>query len=388
MRLMSTFAAVAVVLTVAGCSPTQPSPSPGDGTTPPASPAPSAPANTGREEAAAAIAELEKPSSFTAPGPAFDASAINGKQIGVVVSGETAAFVQDFQAGVKAAAAVLGATVNVQDCGYDSTKASQLIEQYVGAGVGAIILQSVDSSAVAAAIGSAKAAGIPVIESTSRDAGEVPPELQEIGVSAIASFCYSCAGKQMAQWAVASTEGTVQALIYNVPGVVVSTQMVEGFTSELARLQPEGKVTVVDAPSADWQANLATLTTSNIQTNPDLNTLVPVFDAMVDLIEPVLAASDSDVAIVTYNATAPALTLLKEGRFVTGNVGSSPLWLGWAAVDQSARLVAGQAPIGDIAIPARIFTPNNIASIDLTASQQSWYADFDLETEYRTLWQA
>jgi len=387
MRKMSALVALAAVLALVGCSSNDKANEPpaGDETSPTATD--TTPTDDGQQAAAAIVATLEQASPFSAAGPAFDASAMQGKQIGVVVSGETAQFVQDFEAGVKAAADVLGASVNFQDCGYDSTKASQQIEQFVGAGVGAIILQSVDSSAVAAAIGTAKAAGIPVIESTSRDAGEVPADLAEIGVSAIASFCYSCAGEQMAAFAVASTDGVVNALVYNVPGVVVSTQMVDGFRNELARLQPAGQVTVVDAPAADWQANLGTLTTSNLQTNPDLNTLVPVFDSMVDLIEPVLTAAASDVAIVTYNATAPALTLLKEGRYVTGNVGSSPLWLGWAAVDQAARLLAGEAPIGDIMIPARIFTANNISSIDLTASQQTWYSEADLETEYRALWQ-
>jgi ribose transport system substrate-binding protein len=193
----------------------------------------------------------------------------------------------------------------------------------------------------------------------------------------------------MAQYAVASSQAPVHALIYNVPGVVVSANMVKGFSDELKRLCPECSVTVVDAPAADWESSLATLTTSNLQTHPEINTLVPVFDAMVGLIEPVLASSGlNKVSIVTYNATKPALQLLAKKELVTGDVGGSPYWLGWATIDQVARLATATAPVDDVNVPHRLFDATNIQSIDLGKPQQSWYADVDLKNEYSKLWQA
>lgn len=358
----------------------------------PASEAPSSEAATadvsGKEAAQAAVTALEQPVSFEAPGDAFViGDALKGKKISLIVSGESAAFVQEFIAGVENAAELVGASVDVQDSAYDSTKAAELIDKAVAGGSAVIVTQSVDSAAVAASIEGAMAAGIPVIEATSRDAGAVPDDLKALGVSAISSFCYSCAGAQMAQYSVASTDGPVNALIYTVPGVVVSEKMVQGFTDELAKLSPESTVMVVDAPAADWESNLATLTTSNLQTNPDINWLVPVFDAMVGLIEPAMAASGlSDVSIVTYNATAPALDIIAADGIVKGDVGGSPYWLGWATVDQAARLVTGNAPVDDVMVPHRVFDTVNIGGIDLTGSQQSWYGDIDLQAEYRTLW--
>jgi ribose transport system substrate-binding protein len=259
----------------------------------------------------------------------------------------------------------------------------------VAGGAAVIVTQSVDSNAVAASLGAAKKANIPVVEATSRDAGAAPSDLKKIGVSAIASFCYTCAGQQMAQYAVASSQAPVHALIYNVPSVVVSANMVKGFSDELKRLCPECSVTVVDAPAADWESSLATLTTSNLQTHPEINTLVPVFDAMVGLIEPVLASSGlNKVSIVTYNATKPALQLLAKKELVTGDVGGSPYWLGWATIDQAARLATATAPVDDVKVPHRLFDATNVQSIDLGKPQQSWYADVDLKNEYSKLWQA
>lgn len=339
--------------------------------------------------AQSAVTALEAQTAYTAPGPAFAAGdALKGKTINAIVSGLSADFVQQFVAGLNDGAAVLGATVNVQDSAYDSTKAAELIDKAVAGGAAVIVTQSVDSNAVTASITGAKNAKIPVVEATSRDAGLVPDDLKAVGLSAISSFCYTCAGQQMAQYAVASSSATVHALIYNVPGVVVSANMVKGFSDELARLDPKATVTVVDAPAADWESNLATLTTSNLQTHPEINVLVPVFDAMVGLIEPAIASSGlTGVSVVTYNATAPALQLLAKKDLVTGDVGGSPYWLGWATIDQAARLASGNAPVDDVMVPHRLFDTTNIGSIDLGKPQQSWYADVDLKAEYSKLWQ-
>jgi ribose transport system substrate-binding protein len=375
-RSLIAAATTALVLAAAGC-----------GTDSEASDGPGA-SESSVAEAQDAVAALEEPVAFTAPGPAFDASVVKGGSIAAIVSGESAPFVQQFIEGLEDAAAELGATVTVQDSAYDSTKAAELIDKAVASGASAIVTQSVDSTAVSAAISGARDAGIPVIEATSRDAGPVPDDLADIGVSAISSFCYTCAGASMAQYAFASSDEQVNAMIYRVPGVVVSDSVVTGFTDELERLCPDCEVTEVEAPAADWEANLATLTTSNLQTNPDINTLVPVFDAMVGLIEPAMAASGlSGVSIVTYNATQPALQMLAEENLVTGDVGNSPAWLGWASIDQAARLLAGESAVDDVQVPARLFNATNVADLDLDGSQQEWYGDIDLPTEYRALWQ-
>ena len=210
----------------------------------------------GQKEAQGLVANYEKPVNFVAPGPSFHAgSALKGKTIYAIVSGESADFVQQFMKGLTDGAQVLGANVNIQDSTYDSTKAAELIDKAVAGGAAVIVTQSVDSNAVAASLGAAKKANIPVVEATSRDAGAAPSDLKKIGVSAIASFCYTCAGQQMAQYAVASSQAPVHALIYNVPGVVVSANMVKGFSDELKRLCPECSVTVVDAPAADWESS-------------------------------------------------------------------------------------------------------------------------------------
>jgi ABC-type sugar transport system substrate-binding protein len=66
-------------------------------------------------------------------------------------------------------------------------------------------------------------------------------------------------------------------------------------------------------------------------------------------------------------------------------VGLPNTWIGWAAVDQAIRLLAGEAPVDDEQIPVRTFTPSNAASLDLE-DPSSWYASFDFRDFYRELW--
>src|SRR5690625_3093423 len=340
------------------------------------------------DAARANIAELTAKNVYEAPSEPYDpGDSLDGELISVIVSGANAPFVQEFVGGVEDAATELGARLDVQDSDYDMAKASELIDKAVAAGATAIIMQSIDATAVAASVEAASDAGLIIIEATSRDAGPVPEDLSDIGVSAISSFCYTCAGAQMADAAIDVTAGTVNALIYNVPGLAVTSSIVDGFESQLDDLAPGSTVTVVEAPVADWESSLASLTTSNLQTNPDINVLVPVFDSMVGIIEPALVTAGlTDKSIVTYNASDSVLAMMENDDLVKANIGGSPYWLGWASIDQVARIQSGNAPVEDVMVPHRQFDESNIADVDLEAPQQTWYGDIDLPEVYAELW--
>jgi ribose transport system substrate-binding protein len=345
-------------------------------------------ANAGVETAKKEVEALEAPVKFVAPGPAIPVGdKLRGKTIYVVANGLNFPFVQAMLGALKEGAAAVGAKVVAVDGAGDATKASKLVEQGVGRNVDAIIIQSFPAEQLTAALKTAKAAGIPVIELTGRDPQAPPQNLKDVGVEAIASFCYTCAGRQMAQFAVADTDGDVNAVLFDVPEIGVSKLERDGFTSELKKLCPDCKVKVVQAPLAQWNKDLPSLTTSVLQRDPNVNYLVPLYDSMVAIMEPAIAAAQAtDVKVVSYNATEPALTMLKDGKLVAGDVGGMNAWLGWAAMDQIARLATGSEPAADTRIPHRIFTAANIDSIDLSKLETEWYGGIDLASEYKKLW--
>lgn len=344
--------------------------------------------DSGVATAKQAIAQLEQPVTFKAPGPAIQVGdKLKGKTIYVVANGLNFPFVQAMLGALKQGASAVGAKVVAVDGAGDATKAGNLVEQGVGRKVDAIVIQSFPAEQLTASLKSAKAAGIPVVEVSGRDPQAPPAALKDVGVEAIASFCYRCAGEQMAQFAVADTGGKVNSVLFDVPEIGVSKLEREGYESQLKKLCDSCKVKVVQAPLAQWNKDLPSLTTSVLQRDPTVNYLVPLYDSMVAIMEPAVATAQApDVKVVSYNATKPTLTMLKDGKLVAGDVGGMNAWLGWATMDQIARLLSGNPAVADTNIPHRIFTAQNIGSVDLAKPEPSWYGTIDLAAEYQQLW--
>jgi ribose transport system substrate-binding protein len=348
------------------------------------------------DEVAATLAEVEAdvealrdPVAFQAPGPPLDVGdQLQGRTIYFVANGLNFPFVQNMLRGLENAAELVGMEVIAVDGAGQVSEAARLIEQGVGRGVDVIIDEGFPSEQLSEPIRAAQEAGIPVIEFGQGTPQLPPEELREFGVTAWATFCYTCAGTQMAQYAVLDTGGQVNGLIYNVPGISVSPQMTQSITEELERLCPETcSVEVVDAPLDQWSTLLPSQTSSTLERNPDLNYLFPLFDSMIAQIEPAIAEKGAEdrVRIISYNATLRTMQLVGGGDLVAADIGNPQEWIGWAFVDQAIRLLLGEEPLADENIPNRLFDDTNIDTIDLEAPEATWYGA-DFECGYRELW--
>src|SRR5262249_60425571 len=106
-------------------------------------------------------------------------------------------------------------------------------------------------------------------------------------------------------------------------------------------------------PLAQWSTLLPSLTTSAIHSDPKVNYLLPLFDAMFALIRPaVIQTGATGVKMVSYNATLPGMQDLKKGtQLVSGDVGGAPAWVGWGMMDQAVRLLTGHKALKSEKIP-------------------------------------
>lgn len=345
--------------------------------------------NAGVEEAKALVAALEQPVTFEAPGPDMEiGDTMNGKKIYFIANGLNFPFVQSLLSGLTAAADLVGMEVVPVDGAGEAAKASTLVEQGIAQSADVIIIQSFPAEQLTASLAEAKAAGIPVIEMFGRDPELPSQELLDVGVEGIVSFCYSCAGKQMAQYAIAESDGNVNAVVINVPEIGTAAFEKEGFVTELARLCPTCKVDSADAPLAQWTDSLPKLTSSLLQADPTINYLIPLYDSMSSLMKPQVYAlgMESSVKIVTYNGTIAGLQDIANKDIVTGDVGGMNTWIGWAAMDQILRVLSGTGAVADEKVPHRLFNASNISEIDLAADETAWYGTIDLAAEYGALW--
>jgi len=344
----------------------------------------------GTAQATQLVAKQARPVVWQSPGPRIKVgSQLKGKTVYFLANGLNFPFVQDMLAGVKEAARQLGMNVATGDGAGSSAKAAQLMQQAIGRKVAVIIDEGFPTTQLAAPVRAAKKAGIPVLEFGSGDPRLPSAAARSSGVSALATFCYSCAGRERADLAISQSGGKANAVIYNVPGISVASPMTAAIKSEFARLCPSCKVTTVDAPLAQWSTLLPSLTTSALRSDPDVNFLLPIFDSMIAQIRPaaIQAGAADRVKIISYNGTLPAMTDLQKGdQLVSGIVGGAPQWVGWGMLDQAARILTGKKPVASEKIPNRTFTPENIKGVNLKQPTDKWYGTVNFRDQYRKLW--
>lgn len=340
------------------------------------------------DEAKWIVAQASAPLTKGPEFPAVDAGRkLAGKSIFYISAGLSFPFSQEVLKGVQGGADALGMTVTAADAAGDSSKASSYVDRAIGQGAAAIVLQGVDPYTVRASIADAKGADIPVVSVAGLPAGPVPDDIAGAGLAGSVNFSVTEVGRVLAAYIAANAEPDAHIGLISSSTFRSDSLFVEEFTKELARLCPGCEVTTKDAPLVQWQTTLPSLVRTMATVDPKLSYIVPSVDAMVPSVRPaVIAVGAGDrVRIVSNNASLPDMqAIATKNDQEVANVGSSNERMGWATVDQIARLLTDQPAVAEIQ-PLRLFTTDNIAEVDLKQPAATWYG-FDFRSFYRKLW--
>ena len=342
------------------------------------------------QEAKQIVAEAEQPKTKAPNLPAIDAGTkLKGKTIFYLSAGLSFPFSQEVLKGVQDASAALGMTVVTADAmAAGSAGASSYIDRAISQHSAAIILQGVDAYTVQASLADAKAAHIPVITVAALPPGELAKEVADMGVSSSVNFSVAEVGKVMAAYVAANTAPDAHVALISCSTFRTDEIVAKEFTAELARLCPKCVLTVKDSPLMQWQTTLPSLARTLITVDPAITFIVPSVDAMVPGIKPAIIAvgAGDKVKIVSNNAQLPDMQAIatKKDQEVA-DVGASNERMGWATVDQIARLLTGHPPTTD-SQPLRLFTVDNIDQVNLKEPAYTWYGPFDFKAYYRKLW--
>lgn len=337
------------------------------------------PVSEAKERLQAAMAEPE----WKQPGPAFDASKATGKKVLFIGVDSSIPVVQTIYKAFAEAAAEVGVQANQFDGKGQVSEFNRGMETAISQSYDAVILLSISPKLVAGAVAEADRAGVKVIESINGDPGKV----QLPGVSASVSFCYSCAGKQMADYVIADSGGDANGTIFVSEEVTSGTDAVKGLMSEFDELCAECDFDTENVPIAEWSKRLPTLTRSTLLSNPETNYMIPLYDGMaISIVPAVLQANKPDVKVVSFNATPSVMEMMNEGEVMAADVGGANVWLGWGLADQTFRVLAGVPPVKDENIPLRMFTQENLDEIDLGGPEVDWYGKADFKGNYKKLW--
>ena len=267
--------------------------------------------------------------------------------IGLSVSTQNNPFFVTLVDGAKAAADKLGVKVTVADAGDDVTKQTSDIEDLVATGISVLIVNPVDSDAVASAVESAMAKGVRVI-SVDRAVNGVEIDCQ------IASD--NVLGAELATQFIVDTlgEGVKVAELEGIPGASAAIERSEGFHNVA-----DTKLDVVAKQTANFDRTEGMSVMENIlQANGDVQAVFAANDEMALGAVEAISGAGKTVMVVGFDATDDAIEAIKNGR-MAGTVAQQPALIGSTAVENAVTLIGGKAIEKSIPVEVTLVTKDN-----------------------------
>lgn len=195
-----------------------------------------------------------------------------------------------------------GSKIIVADAQNDSAKQSDNMDDFIQQKVDAIIVNPVDSSAIAPSVEAANDANIPVVAvDRSSDGGEI--------LSLIVSD--NVKGGEMAAKYLIDTlgENAKVAMIEGIPGASATNERGEGF-----KKGAKGKLDIVASQNGDFdRAKSLTVTENILQANPEIKGIFAQNDEeALGALEAVKAAKRDDIVIIGFDGAEDALKSIEE----------------------------------------------------------------------------
>lgn len=251
--------------------------------------------------------------------------------IGLAVSTQNNPFFVTLVSGAKKAAEAQNCDLVVVDAGDDVVKQTSDIEDLISKKIKVLIVNPVDSEAIAPAVSDAKKAGIPVIAVDRAVIGEsVTCQIASDNV----------AGAKMAGEYLLSLvgENAEVAELQGVNGASATIDRGKGFHQAV-----DGKLNVVASLTANFNRVEGLSVAENIlQGNPELKGIFAHNDEMALGALEAATASGKQIVIVGFDATDDALTAVKDGT-LAATVAQQPEQMGKVAVETALQIIAGNS---------------------------------------------
>ena len=286
---------------------------------------------------------------------------------------------------MKAALARAGLKLQVCDGQAQPTAVAACVQQAVGAGAAGIVLDAIPYGMAYSALNAAVAKGVPVLVADQVPQPASTPNTDHVSYLPGAQDQAS----QIAWWTIADSNGKANGIIAE---EIDNPSSIAAVTDSLAiykKYCPACVITVKQI-SASTTALEAAAASSNLQTHPDATYYYTEFE---DSLQPTIQGIQQDgkasaISLSVGAGTVNGLGLLKSGPLVKAVVVVDEAYEGWALTDQILRMAAGTAPVQET-IPTRLFTGQNIGTIQITTADQAsgvWFGSTSFEDDFAKLW--
>jgi ribose transport system substrate-binding protein len=353
-----------------------------------ASPASStAAASSGAALAKQAVAQMEQPPTWQGPTAPVNIQAAKGKTVDLINLTEEIPALHEWAAVAQAQLQKAGVTANICDAKGTPEGIIGCLTQDIAARPSVIVAMALDTAFIHKYIQQANSAGIKVITAQTGTPG-LP---QGTGAVAEVTFDYPQVGHMLGTWFTADSgcQGYPQ-IITTTSSRQPSAAEVSGIQSAVRQYCPSSTaLPVQNVLIPDWQTNLPTVTRSTLTANSGINYMLPLYDGMTIYMVPAITQLhlSHPVQVGSFNATPVVMqNELAKNSPLSADVGGPNDWYGYALTDEILRVVAGAPVVANEHVPLRLFTRDNLSSINLSSNESTWYGTVNYACQYDKLW--
>jgi ribose transport system substrate-binding protein len=259
------------------------------------------------------------------------------------------------------------------------------VSQAAGAGAAGIILDAIPYGMAETALNGAKSKGVPIIIADQyAPAGAVnTDELTYVqGVVDQPS--------QIAWWLIANSKGKANVIIGEEADSPSSIAYVQNALPLFTKYCPGCKVETKQITATETSPQIQAAVSANIAADPGVDYYYTEFE---DSLQPTVAGIEqsgksSSISLAVAGGSVFSLGLLKSGKLVKASVCVDQAYAGWALADEILRMMTKSGPVTET-FPSRLFTAQNIGSIQVTTAAQAsgdWFGDNSYQSQFAKLW--
>jgi len=384
-RWLAPGAAITAAAVLAACSSSSSSTSASSTATASASSSSTSAASAGVTKAQQMVTQLEATTaSYPVPTASISGlSSLKGKTVYYI---PLVQFIPGFvvtAATMKTALAKVGVKLQVCNGNAQPSAIASCVGQATGANAAGIILDSVPFGMAENALNAAEAKKIPIII-----ADQYPPS----GNSNTDAVTYVPGvvdqPSQIAWWMIANSDGKANAIIAEEADSPSSIQYVVNSLSIYKQYCPGCTVTVKQI-TASTTSLIASATSSNLLANPNATYYYTEFeDSLQPTVQGIQQSNKTGIQLSVAGGSVDGLGLLKGNTDVKAVVTVDQAYAGWALSDEILRMATKSAPVTE-SFPSRLFTSQNISSIQVTTADQAsgaWFGDSSYQSTFEQLW--
>lgn len=290
--------------------------------------------------------------------------------------------------GIAKAAKAIGWTERTFDGGGTPTSQNTQILNAVSWGAKVIALIAITPSAVQTGLAAAKKAGAIIVSGSSGLSSPnvtVPHAAGIIWPAFDVSPDYKSLGAHLAQWIIADSKGTANVGVYGDKEFDSINGQEKGIVPALKTCQTCTSSPVMYFTATQIGSTLGSQITGYVRSNPKVNYLYVPYDppaaATVQALQ--TAGLGKQVKIVSALGNAQNLSFVKNGQVEAADAAYDNIYMGFAIVDQSIRLLNHQAliqPNGE-GLPFQVLDATNLPKYS-----HSWTAPYSYENKFIALW--